>query len=101
MRRRARNGIARWPIGARCTSDDDATFDREVVLDCASLEPQITWGTDPSQVVGISGRVPEPAAVDPSRRAAAESAFAYMGLKPGTPLAGSAGRSCLHRLLHQ
>ena len=69
-------------------SDDDATFDREVVLDCAGLEPQITWGTDPSQVVGISGRVPEPAAVDPSRRAAAESAFAYMGLKPGTPLAG-------------
>src|SRR5487761_96940 len=69
-------------------SDDDAAFDREVVLDCAGLEPQITWGTDPSQVVGISGRVPEPAAVDPSRLAAAESAFAYMGLTPGTPLAG-------------
>ncbi len=69
-------------------SDDAALFDREIVLDCAGLEPQITWGTDPSQVVGISDRVPEPAAVDPSRRAAAESAFAYMGLKPGTPLAG-------------
>ena len=69
-------------------SDDHAVFDREIVLDCAGLEPQITWGTDPSQVVGISGRVPQPAAVDPSRRAAAESAFAYMGLKPGTPLAG-------------
>ncbi len=69
-------------------SDDEATFDREVVLDCTSLEPQITWGTDPSQVVGISGRVPDAAAVDPSRRAAAESAFAYMGLEPGTALAG-------------
>ncbi len=69
-------------------TDDDAAFDREVMLDCTGLEPQITWGTDPSQVVGISGRVPEPAAVDPSRRAAAESAFAYMGLAPGTPLAG-------------
>jgi 3-isopropylmalate/(R)-2-methylmalate dehydratase large subunit len=69
-------------------SDDDATFDRDVTLDCSTLEPQITWGTDPSQVVGISGRVPEPGAVDPSRRAAAESAFAYMDLKPGTPLAG-------------
>ena len=69
-------------------TDDDAAFDREVTLDCAALEPQITWGTDPSQVVGISGRVPEPAAVEPSRRAAAESAFAYMGLTPGTPLAG-------------
>jgi 3-isopropylmalate/(R)-2-methylmalate dehydratase large subunit len=71
-------------------TDDGAAFDREVVLDCTGLEPQITWGTDPSQVVGISGRVPEPAAIDPSRRAAAESAFAYMGLKPGTPLAGLA-----------
>ncbi len=69
-------------------SDDDAGFDRDVILDCAGLEPQITWGTDPSQVVGISGRVPQPDAVEPGRRAAAESAFAYMGLKPGTPLAG-------------
>ena len=69
-------------------TDADAAFDREVTLDCAALEPQITWGTDPSQVVGISGRVPEPAAVEPSRRAAAESAFAYMGLVPGTPLVG-------------
>ena len=66
----------------------DAEFDREVTLDCSALEPQITWGTDPSQVVGISGRVPDPAAIDPSRRAAAESAFAYMGLQPGTPLNG-------------
>ena len=63
-------------------SDEDAAFDREVALDCSALEPQITWGTDPSQVVGISGRVPDPAAIDPSRRAAAESAFAYMGLSP-------------------
>src|SRR5580704_16343808 len=69
-------------------TDDDAAFDREVALDCTALEPQITWGTDPSQVVGISGRVPEPAAIEPNRRAAAESAFTYMDLKPGTPLAG-------------
>jgi 3-isopropylmalate/(R)-2-methylmalate dehydratase large subunit len=69
-------------------TDEGAPFDREVVLDCGTLEPQITWGTDPSQVVGISGRVPESASVEPGRRAAAESAFAYMGLTPGTPLMG-------------
>jgi 3-isopropylmalate/(R)-2-methylmalate dehydratase large subunit len=69
-------------------SDDDAEFDREVTLDCSTLEPQISWGTDPSQVVGILGRVPDPAHIDPSRRAAAENAYAYMGLTPGTPLAG-------------
>src|SRR3954452_14346193 len=38
-------------------SDDEAQFDRDVTLDCAALEPQITWGTDPSQVLGITGRV--------------------------------------------
>jgi len=70
------------------TSDDEASFDREVTLDCTALEPQITWGTDPSQVVGISGRVPDPAGLDPGRRAAAVSAFGYMGLVPGTPLIG-------------
>jgi 3-isopropylmalate/(R)-2-methylmalate dehydratase large subunit len=69
-------------------SDDEASFDREVALDCTALEPQITWGTDPSQVVGISGRVPDPAELDPGRRAAAVSAFGYMGLIPDTPLIG-------------
>jgi 3-isopropylmalate/(R)-2-methylmalate dehydratase large subunit len=77
--------VAHWRTLA---TDEDAAFDREVALDCSTLEPQITWGTDPSQVVGISGRVPDPAAIDPSRRAAAESAFAYMDLTPGTQLAG-------------
>src|SRR5262249_10828691 len=74
--------------GRTLASDDDAGFDREHVLDCSDLEPQITWGTDPSQVLGISGRVPDPAAVEASRRAAAESALAYMGLAPGMTLAG-------------
>ena len=69
-------------------SEEDAAFDREHVLDCSGLEPQITWGTDPSQVLGISGRVPDPSAAEPSRRAAVESALAYMGLEPGMALAG-------------
>jgi 3-isopropylmalate/(R)-2-methylmalate dehydratase large subunit len=65
-------------------SDADAAFDREVTIDCATLEPQITWGTDPSQAVGISGRVPQPAS-DGMRRA-----LDYMGLRAGEPLAGLA-----------
>jgi 3-isopropylmalate/(R)-2-methylmalate dehydratase large subunit len=83
---------AQWDVALRhwrtLASDDEASFDCEVTLDCTALEPQITWGTDPSQVVGISGRVPDPAGLDPSRRAAALSAFGYMDLAPGTPLAG-------------
>jgi 3-isopropylmalate/(R)-2-methylmalate dehydratase large subunit len=69
-------------------SDEGAAFDREHLLDCSGLEPQVTWGTDPSQVLGISGRVPDPAAAEPSQRAAIESALAYMGLTPGRALAG-------------
>jgi 3-isopropylmalate/(R)-2-methylmalate dehydratase large subunit len=69
-------------------TDAGAAFDREYVLDTSTLEPQITWGTDPSQVLGISGRVPDPAQAEPGRRAAFESALAYMGIEPGTALAG-------------
>ena len=68
--------------------DAGAEFDREYLLDCATLEPQITWGTDPSQVVGIRGRVPDPAKAEPAHRAAFESALAYMGLEPGMAVAG-------------
>jgi 3-isopropylmalate/(R)-2-methylmalate dehydratase large subunit len=69
-------------------TDDGAEFDREHLLDCSTLEPQITWGTDPSQVIGISARVPDPVTLDPSRRVAMESALGYMGLQPGMALAG-------------
>src|SRR5438445_1662817 len=77
--------LAHWRTLA---SDDGAAFDREHVLDCSTLEPQITWGTDPSQVLGISGRVPDPASAEQGRRAAIESALKYMGLAPGMALAG-------------
>ena len=68
-------------------SDPEAGFDREVVLDAADIAPLVTWGTSPEQVVPITGRVPDPAGFDdPARRAAAEAALAYMGLRPGTPM---------------
>jgi len=68
-------------------TDDSATFDAEHVIDCNGLAPQITWGTDPGQVLDISGYIPEPT-VDPARRDILESALAYMDLKPGTALVG-------------
>jgi 3-isopropylmalate/(R)-2-methylmalate dehydratase large subunit len=77
--------VAHWRTLA---SEGDAAFDRDHVLDCSGLEPQITWGTDPSQVLAISGRVPDPSGAEPSRRAAVESALAYMGLTPGMTLTG-------------
>jgi 3-isopropylmalate/(R)-2-methylmalate dehydratase large subunit len=68
-------------------SDEDAVFDQEVALDADRLEPQITWGTDPSQVVGVNGRVPDPAH-NPERAAGLQRAIDYMGLAPGMALAG-------------
>ena len=68
-------------------TDDDATFDREVVIDAAELTPFVTWGTNPGQGAPLSASVPDPAEfTDPTRRGAAERALEYMGLTAGTPL---------------
>ena len=68
-------------------TDDGATFDREMTVDCASLSPLVTWGTNPGQVVGVAGAVPAPDAFDgPADREAAERALHYMDLRPGTPI---------------
>jgi 3-isopropylmalate/(R)-2-methylmalate dehydratase large subunit len=54
-------------------TDDDATFDTEVVIDVAELEPQVTWGTNPGMVLPVGGAVPDPAVIDdPDERAAVE-----------------------------
>jgi len=68
-------------------TDDDATFDAEVVIDADQLEPFVTWGTNPGQGLPLSGSVPAPEDfTDDTSRAAAESALKYMDLVPGTPL---------------
>jgi len=68
-------------------TDDGATFDREMTVDCAALSPLITWGTNPGQVVSVTDRVPSPDAFDaPADREAAERALRYMDLVPGTPM---------------
>ena len=68
-------------------TDDDATFDAEVVLDAADIQPFVTWGTNPGQGLPLSASVPDPAAIgDDNERVAAERALEYMGLTPGTPL---------------
>jgi 3-isopropylmalate/(R)-2-methylmalate dehydratase large subunit len=69
------------------TTDPGATFDKEVVIDAATITPHVTWGTNPAQVTAIGGTIPDPGAMDdPGEREAAERALAYMGLKAGTPM---------------
>jgi 3-isopropylmalate/(R)-2-methylmalate dehydratase large subunit len=68
-------------------TDDDATFDAEVVLDAAAVTPFVTWGTNPGQGAPLSANVPDPADfADESDRVSAEKALTYMGLVAGTPL---------------
>jgi len=72
-------------------SDPGAIFDREIALDASLIVPTVTWGTSPQDALPITGRVPDPTAVgDAARRASMERALAYMGLRVGAPLAGTA-----------
>ncbi len=65
-------------------SDDGAKFDREIVLDATNLPPLVTWGTNPEQVVAVTGRVPVPDDIaDANKRVAATASLAYMGLQGG------------------
>jgi 3-isopropylmalate/(R)-2-methylmalate dehydratase large subunit len=68
-------------------TDAGAAFDKEVVLDGASIRPHVSWGTNPSQVVPIDANVPSPDEyADASQRESAARALEYMGLTAGTPL---------------
>jgi 3-isopropylmalate/(R)-2-methylmalate dehydratase large subunit len=70
-------------------SDAGAVFDREVVLDGAAIAPMVTWGTSPEDAVAIGDRVPDPAIFDTAdKRKSAARSLEYMGLAPGTELAG-------------
>ena len=66
-------------------SDDDAVFDREVVLDGEDIRPQVTWGTSPEMVTDIDGVVPDPEdSGDKVAREGIGRALEYMGLEAGT-----------------
>jgi 3-isopropylmalate/(R)-2-methylmalate dehydratase large subunit len=76
--------VAAW---RELRTDDDATFDADVVIDAADLSPFVTWGTNPGQGAPLADRVPNPADIaDPEERNAAERALEYMGLTAGMPL---------------
>jgi 3-isopropylmalate/(R)-2-methylmalate dehydratase large subunit len=64
-----------------------ASFDREVFLDGSAIQPHVSWGTNPGQVVPIDGAVPDPNGFDdPGAREVAFRALKYMGLAPGMPI---------------
>jgi len=68
-------------------TDDDAKYDAVVTLEASSIKPQVTWGTNPGQVIAVDEPIPSPDSFsDPVEQASAEKALAYMGLEAGTAL---------------
>jgi 3-isopropylmalate/(R)-2-methylmalate dehydratase large subunit len=64
-------------------SDEGAAYDREEVVDAATLAPQVTWGTHPGMVAPVTGRVPTPDDVAREDAGGVRRALEYMGLQGG------------------
>ena len=62
-------------------TDDVAAFDTEITLDASTLQPYVSWGTNPAQSTTIDGVVPDPGDSESALRA-----LAYMDLTPGTAI---------------
>ena len=68
-------------------SDEGAAYDREVALRAADIAPQVTWGTNPEEVIPVTGNIPDPAGIaDEGRRAKIARSLEYMGLEAGAPI---------------
>jgi 3-isopropylmalate/(R)-2-methylmalate dehydratase large subunit len=69
------------------STDPGAQFDKTLEIEASTLEPMVSWGTNPGMVLPVTGRVPDPASFpDVGERRAAESALEYMALEPETPI---------------
>jgi 3-isopropylmalate/(R)-2-methylmalate dehydratase large subunit len=76
--------VSEW---SKLVTDEGAKFDRELVIDAATLAPFVSWGTSPGMVAPITAKVPNPAdATTEIERHGFERALEYMDLKAGTPM---------------
>ncbi len=78
--------VANWRT---LPTNADAVFDREETIDMSGVEPQVTWGVSPEHVIGINGRIPDPASAPVEKREAYRIALDYTGLRPGDPILGT------------
>ncbi len=78
--------LARWK---QLPTDEGATYDKSITIDASTLEPMITFGTNPGMGIPITAPVPDPSGVsDPLERESLAKALRYMDLEPGKPLLG-------------
>jgi len=78
--------VAKWQSYA---SDDDATFDDEIVLNAADIEPTVTWGITPGQAISINESTPDPDRVEGLEKNLVNDALEYMQLQASTPIKGT------------
>ena len=67
-------------------TDDGAKYDKSLTFHASDIVPQVTWGTNPGQVVPVTGSIPDPESLEGDDRKSAVGALEYMDLKPGTRL---------------
>ena len=80
--------LARWK---QLPTDEGANYAKELTLDANTLEPMVTFGTNPGMGIPVSGLIPDPASMsDPIEKSDLIKALKYMDLKPGVPLKGQA-----------
>ncbi len=72
---------------SKLKSDSNAKFDKEVEINGKDIEPMVTWGTSPQDVVSVTGSVPDPQKEEnEDRRKSMERSLNYMGLNPNTKI---------------
>lgn len=69
-------------------SDADATFDKEIHIDAADIEPMITYGTNPGMGIGITKNIPTVDTINENDRSGLSKSLAYMGLQQGAAIKG-------------
>jgi 3-isopropylmalate/(R)-2-methylmalate dehydratase large subunit len=77
--------IAAW---AALYSDEGAKFDKEIFIDAATIEPMITYGTNPGMGIGVTGHIPAQNEIEQKEQPAYMKSLAYMGLQAGAPILG-------------
>lgn len=75
--------LAEWK---KYYTDEDAEFDLTADFNAAEIIPQVTWGTNPGQVAGITEVIPLMEDLPADQIGPAKKALKYMGLQPGTPI---------------
>ncbi|MBM3443151.1 MAG: 3-isopropylmalate dehydratase large subunit [Bacteroidetes bacterium] len=72
------------------STDPDAHFDQELLIDAASIEPMVTYGTNPGMGTGVTRSIPSLSEIPETEKNHFSKALQYMGLQAGQPLKGQA-----------